>query len=502
MNSAFSEQGTGTREEIVTSFKRSLRILESFFAMVDSGEIFHSQDMGSCRNVRKDLRSSLVHLLVWQRPRLEALKGIHWPYLQLRKRYSFFRDSAEESSNNFERKQALLFLALLPFPEQWKWLLKAEQLFCNDPEIEAFLAKERCEVLRKIEKKPQRTYKLRHFCQVLKKPGLNTKGVLRIFSLPYLFVFQTQLLKRLSKRHVLYVEPPMGVVFRHAWWRYFSELEDPCIMGVGSQEDRSFFETQHGVVVVPLAHGDYMDDLEWQASAHGELDKDYDIVFNATFDDMPRKRHNEMLNLLHHPLLRNTRALFLGRGEESHVSEFTRRVNESGLASRVAIKANLLRAEIPAQIASCRMGVHLSLYENACRSIYEFIRSDLPCVIPSSMGGMNPAIFNGDTGMAVLEKDLPKAIAFTLEKRQQFRPRQWFINNSGSDNSSSKLNSLLKGFFTEWGYDWREDIVPLGSSGASRYVQASDYQKFQSEFEWILEAFNTLKHNKLNFSIE
>ena len=176
MNSAFSEQCTGTREEIVTSFKRSLRILESFFAMVDSGEIFHSQDMESYRNVRKELRSSLVHLLVWQRPRLEALKGIHWPYLQLRNRYSFFRDSAEESSNNFERKQALLFLALLPFPGQWKWLLKAEQLFCNDPEIGAFLAEERSEVLRKIEKKPQRTYKLRHFCQVLKKPGLNDKG--------------------------------------------------------------------------------------------------------------------------------------------------------------------------------------------------------------------------------------------------------------------------------------------------------------------------------------
>lgn len=486
----------------VTSCNRSINILEEFFEQVDSGALFACRQGEFLQKLRHDLRSALVRLLIWERPGLEASRGLSWPYQGFAERYHVFCDWAVQSADPFEGKQALLFLALLPFPEQWKWLLKAERLLRDDPEMSAFLSGERRQVVRKIAEKPQRTYKLRHFCQVLKKPGAGAKGVLRIFSLPYLFVFEMQLLTALSRRYVLYVEPPMGVVFRHAWWRYFSNLEDPCIMGVGSREDRKFFQTQAGVEAVPLAHGDYMEDLDGREWPLDGVPREYDVVFNATFDDMPRKRHQKMLELLRHPLLQDTRALFLGRGGKMHVTQFARSVSELGLASRVTLKANLVRSEIPAQLALCRVGVHLSLYENACRSIYEFFRSDLPCVIPSSMGGMNLSLFQGDTGLAVLEEDLPHAIAFALNNRGQFKPRQWFLNNSGSRHSSARLNLLLKKIFSAWGYAWREDIVPLGSSGASRYVHASDYEKFRSEFEWILQAFNAVSRRKPAFSLE
>lgn len=487
----------------MTSFQRSLATLEDFFLRTDSGNILECQYPDLLRDIRREVNAALTDVLVWRRPELESCKGINWPYEELVKRYPYFEMHAKSSTESPERKQAVLFLSLLPFPAQWRWLMQAGRTYRDDPELKNFFAAEMREILKKIENKPQRSYKLRHFCQIIKQPvSGKEKGVLRIFSLPYLFVMHPRLLGQISQKYVLYAEPPMGILFRHAWWRYFAGLEDPCIVGIGSQEDLRFLESQHGVATVPLAHGDYMEDADWQDISSNDEPKRYDIVFNATYDDMLRKRHGLMLQLLQHPLLLGCNALFLGRGEQSNVEEFRRNVAELGLDSRVTVKANLRRSDVPVQLGYCKIGVHLSLYENACRGIYEFMRSDLPCVIPSSMGGMNLALFNGQTGMAVTEKDLPNAIAFVVENRTKFQPRQWFLNHSGSTNSSLRLNGVLKEYFNKWGYEWRQDIVPLGSSGASRYVKNSHYRMFRSEFEWLLSLFNSTNNHKLTFSLE
>jgi len=36
---------------------------------------------------------------------------------------------------------------------------------------------------------------------------------------------------------------------------------------------------------------------------------------------------------------------------------------------------------------------------------------------------------------------------------------------------------------------WREDIVPLASSGANRYADSSHYERFRSEFKKLLKIF-------------
>jgi hypothetical protein len=205
------------------------------------------------------------------------------------------------------------------------------------------------------------------------------------------------------------------------------------------------------------------------------------VVFNATFDDMERKRHGLMLDLLDHPRLRDRTALFLGRGNPQKVREFQQTVENRGLSSRVAVRANLRRRDVPGLLARCRTGVHLSLYENACRAVCEFFRADLPCVVSSSMAGMNPSIFNEETGAAVPDAHLAETIASVLENPVRFSPRRWFLRESGSAVSSRRLNEIVREFFSERGYDWTEDIVALGSSGASRYVRPEDEARFADE---------------------
>ena len=58
-----------------------------------------------------------------------------------------------------------------------------------------------------------------------------------------------------------FVEPPMGIVFRHAWWRVFTELDEPCIFGLGGEEDLNFVALQANTKVIQLAHGDFLPDV-------------------------------------------------------------------------------------------------------------------------------------------------------------------------------------------------------------------------------------------------
>jgi len=482
-------------------FEQALKTLQNFYDHLASGELLESKDPQELRGVRTDMIAALSSLLVWHRPRLESARGIDWPYQCLRDAYPMMLSHAEREGNDLRKKQARLFLALLPFPNQWQWLFRAAKLYPQEPELQAFLTAERSAIREKMGGKRQHSYKLRHFCQVLKKPqSSREKGVLRIFSLPYLFAIHSHLLKQLSERYMFYVEPPMGIVFRHAWWRCFAVLPEPAVFGVSSQEDVRFLQQQTGVVPISIAHGDYMEDLHRQ---HDQSDcKDYDIVCNATYDDMERKRQGLLLRLLLNPLLHNASALFLGRGSEANVTKFRRQVVDLGLQTRVTVMANLRRADVPEQLSRCRVGVHLSLYENGCRSIYEFFRSDIPCVIASSMGGVDLTTFNVWTGKAVPDAHLAEAIASVLRNRPSYKPREWFTTFSGSANSSRRLNEILKRLSYQWGYEWSEDIVQLGSSGASRYVHADDYEKFRNEFVWLAESFNSIKDELWTFTVE
>jgi hypothetical protein len=468
------------------SYQPYISRLEHLFELVDGGTLFDSTDPIYFSRLRDDICVALVKLLVWQRPSLEAARGLDWPYEGIRKRNSFFETSARKDVDPFTRRQACLFLARLPFPGQWKWLAWAQHNLGTDPEIKALMKVENQRIEKKLKKKKHTQYLLRHFCQVLKKPGLpETKGVLRIFSLPYLFV-NPELLKALNRLYFLYVEPPWGVVFRHAWLRPFAGLDDPTLFGLNGEEDAAFLRSQPGILTTSLAHADFLED---DTALDFDKEKRFDIVFNSTFDDMPRKRHAVMLDLLQHPLLRRTLALFIGTGDPRNVDAFKHQIQAAGLSQRVTVRDNLIRRDVPGHLAQCKIGVHISLHENGCRSIYEFLRSDLPCVISTSMAGVNPAIMNSRTGIAAPDRDLAQAIAQAIEKRRTFSPRNWFLTHSGSTNSSRMLNGQLMDIFLERGYSWQEDIVPLGSSGANRYTDASHYERFRPQFEELLKIF-------------
>jgi hypothetical protein len=105
------------------------------------------------------------------------------------------------------------------------------------------------------------------------------------------------------------------------------------------------------------------------------------------------------------------------------------------------------------------------------------------------MAGFNFDLITPDTGVTAADEALPGAVRRVLEHRTQFHPRAWFLRNSGSINASRQLNERLRGIFLQLGYGWQEDIVPLGSSGANRYVDPAHYRRFLPQFQELLRVF-------------
>ena len=136
---------------------------------------------------------------------------------------------------------------------------------------------------------------------------------------------------RLNHLYILYIEPPWGVLARHPWLRAFAQMADPGVIGVGGHEDAAFLASQQGVVTTRLAHGDFLEEEPLPPTR----DKEFDLVFNATFDEMDRKRHGFMLDLLARPPLHRLTALFIGRGSATNVANFRTWVEERGLDGRV-----------------------------------------------------------------------------------------------------------------------------------------------------------------------
>lgn len=470
----------------------SFRVLDRFLHLADSGRLFLSRDSAWYADLRFGLRGALEELLFWQRPELEISRGIDWPYAVFRDRVSLFEAWAGQE-DQFTAMQAGLFLALLPFPGQWRWIEKLATEHGKNPELRSFLDHEKMTIQGKIEKKSYKRFRLQNFCQILKAPRLPLeKGVLRIFSLPYLFFIVPELLQTISKSYFLYVEPAAGITFRHTWLRVYSRLEDPVLFGLSSHEDRAFVLLQPNTASTRLAHGDYLNAVK---EVPLNRNKSFDIVFNNTFDERDRKRHGLMLDLMDHPLLKKIRVLFMGRGTAENVDDFQLQVNKRGIGSRAAILANLPRGKVPDYLAQCRMGVHLALMENGCRAVYEYLRSNLPCVMSTCTAGMDPLIINSRTGILAVDQDLPGAIVKTLERVNEFTPRTWFLENSGSVNAARQLNQELKGLFQSRGYEWQEDIVPLVSSGVGRYADPRDLKRFDGEFKRLTSVFAS--HSKL-----
>jgi hypothetical protein len=431
-----------------------------------------------------ELRRELIECLVRRRPELEARGLLDRPYRLLARAGAELDPVLAKNPDS----SALLPAALLPVPGQWARLNELQQSV-PPAAVQDFLAREAERIADKRAKKLHaalakgKTHKPWNFLQVVKPPVSDSeKGVLRVFAMPYLLA-DPATVRALGREWTLLVEPAAGVSLRHDWMRAFLHAEAPPVFGVAGTEDARFLETQ-GARTVPLAHSDYLP-AEKDVPLGGP--KRFDLLFIGLYDEMDRKRHGLLLDLLRSPELASATALVLGRGSDQALARFQAMAAERGVAERVTALANVPRPEVPELIDACRLSLNLSLHENGCRAITECLRSNVPMVVSACTAGVNFEQINADTGIAASDPDLPAAVADALSRAGSFRPREWFLAHLGAENSSSRLNRLLHKLYSRMGMDWTADVLPLTSSGAHRHLHEKDLRRMLPHYRRIQE---------------
>ena len=461
-SASFNERTSPWLEEVSTrQLSGDVRALEDFAALVRRGPGALRADPAGLARRRRRAGPAVERLLVWGRPWLETRLGLDWPLDLLREATPPLADACGPSTAPPEPGspawQPFLALALLPCPGGWRRLAGLERQRPRHPAVRAFLAREQARTLAKLRAKPDERFRLEHFCQVLAPPPPGGKGVLRVFSLPWLFLADG-LLTALSRRWLFFVEPPMGLVFRHAWWRRFTELPEPALFGVVDPADLAHLRGQPGARPLALCHGDFLVD-EPPPPAQSPR---YDLVFNSSFDELERKRHRFFLRLLASPRLAGATALMLGRDRFGRSEDIRREAAALGLSDRLTIRTGLRRRDVPPLLRQGRVGVHLSLHENGPRCLHEFLRADRPVAVSACTAGVSPALFTPQTGRRAADGDMAAVLADMLARPDGFAPRRWFLAHP---------------------------LVPLASGGRGRHADPDDYRRLRPHYEDILACF-------------
>lgn len=126
---------------------------------------------------------------------------------------------------------------------------------------------------------------------------------------------------------------------------------------------------------------------------------------------------------------------------------------------QLEIKQNLSAREVADCLQQSKVFLLLSEKEGSNRAIVEALFADVPVILYENFIGGARGKVNEQTGVLSSFQELHTKIDYMLDNYQQFTPRSWAVAQTGSKNSTKKLNSLLKDIAKSKGERWTVDIV-------------------------------------------
>ena len=320
---------------------------------------------------------------------------------------------------------------------------------------------------------------------VLKSASLDEKGVVL---LKYVRTFDAVVamfdLRRLMDRYVFALEP--------CWAGYcdpsllmFMIPGQPVVVQCFTEEDYDFIaRAGHPLVPVRLGPADWVNaDLFAPRIADG---KDYDLVMVANW--APHKRHSELFRALKAITDRDVRVLLIGFPWAGRTAEDIR--EEAGAIGNPRIHVDVLEqlpaSEVAAHVSRCKAFVFLSRKEGDNKALVEAMFAGLPAIVyDRTIGGARSRI-NAATGILAADEELPDKIRYMLDHHQDFTPRAWALEHSGSANATRRLNSALKQAVLASGQRWTRDIVEKTNSPNLEYKDPSIRARFPRDYDFIL----------------
>lgn len=274
--------------------------------------------------------------------------------------------------------------------------------------------------------------------------------------------------------------------------------DDPAFIGISNQSDIAQYSLwAPSIFALPIMASDWTDPALFDPlPAH---ERTTDIVMVSHFAQW--KRHWLLFEALR-DMPRDLHVVLIGRHAPGRTEKDLRRdARAFGVRQELDIKTNLEIHEVAAEQCKAKLSLAFSKREGSCVSVAESLFADTPVAMMADAHIGSRAYINDATGRLLRRRDLDRQIQAMLEARKSFSPRKWALANISAQDTSARLNDILRTHCRQRGYPWTRDIAPMCWRYVPRHLHETDERRLESGVERLrseygvgLKAFVSERH--------
>jgi glycosyltransferase involved in cell wall biosynthesis len=330
---------------------------------------------------------------------------------------------------------------------------------------------------------------------VLKRSSPEEKGVIL---LKYARTFDAVIalfdLQKLLSRYTFVLEPCWAGYCDPSILMYI-QPGHPVFVQCFTEEDFAFVESI-GAPLVPLRLGpaDWVDTDLFSRAPLGT--KVYDLVMVANWE--AHKRHAELFRALSRIKGRALRVLLVGFPLGKRTIQDVRReasVIDNPLID-IEFREKLPPHELADAVGQCKVFVFLSKKEGDNKALVEAMFLNVPAIVyENTIGGARSRI-NSSTGILSSDEDLADRILYMIDHYNEFSPRAWALQHTGSTISTRRLNEAIRGRLNELGQRFTEGIEEKTNSPNLAYKVPACRERLKGDYEFILSCRRSLNESR------
>lgn len=259
---------------------------------------------------------------------------------------------------------------------------------------------------------------------------------------------------------------------------------DPIFIGISNHSDTAQYEVfAPNVIPLPIMACDWCDPDFFEPRPHRQ--RDIDIVMVAHFAHW--KRHWLLFEALR-KMPKNLHVVLIGRqhpGRGEH--EIRLEAEAFGVHQELTILAGLEANEVMQHQCNAKIALICSKREGSCVAVTEALFADTPVVMMRDAHIGARVNINAQTGKLASRRDLRRTLMEMIEHSTDYSPRAWAMAHITAQQSSAKLDVILRDYCLAAGHPWTQDIAPLCWRYVPRYLDESDVARLRPGVERLRE---------------
>lgn len=330
---------------------------------------------------------------------------------------------------------------------------------------------------------------------VVKNPvqrgGQIEKGALLIkFTETFPFFLQNIDCQSLLKFYYIILEPSWAgfCLPEILSWMQFRSF--PVIVEATEKTDYFFIEQlQSNLLPVDFGASDWVDFRLFVPPVDAQ--KEFDAVYVA--NNSPGKRHHLFFKAIREIADPTYRAALVVANWGGEFKPIKSLMDYYGVTKQIEVFRNIPQSEVNKVLQRSKVNLLLSYKEGSNKSLFEGFLVNVPGIALKNNIGMNKSYVNHHTGVLIDEDGLKNALLHFRTSWEEYRPRDWAMENISPLKTTEKLKRLLQQLALKAGDPWTEDIVPHVNIPEKQYFDLSDIDRFPAGSK-VIEIF--LKQNQ------